>query len=334
MPKTATAPAPSAPAAPAQAAPGGSPAAPPPITRPPIPHVPRPAASLQPTKDAAAETQAKLAALPADATHETVMAAMGLGPDGAPLGDAPAAPAQDATAGVSATDAPTVPAADRPEWLDPRFKTPEDMAKAYAALEKKLGQPKPPAKIEASKDPAASSDFKLDAPTMATLTKEWIENDGKLTDESYAKLDKAGYPREMVDEHAALKRAAGERAYLDTLSRVGVAAEDVPLMFDWAVKNLPAEEIATLNQLWESNATAPQQIALRQIKAAYDKANAKPRPRVQGAPAGSTVGNPITTGAEFQAAWSDPRARQEGKAGDLYRAEIVARCKAGGYSAG
>ena len=290
---------------------------------------------LAPAKDPAAETQAKLAALPANASHEAVMAAMGLSPTGEPLGDAPAAPAADAPAGEApAADAPTAPAADRPEWLDPRFKTPEDMAKAYAALEKKLGQPKPPGKIEASKDPAASSDFKLDAPTMASLTQEWIENDGKLTDESYAKLDKAGYPREMVDEHAALKRAAGERAYLDTLGKVGVTAEEVPVMFDWAVKNLPAEEIATLNQLWESNATAPQQIALRQIKAAYDKANAKPRPRVQGAPAGSTVGNPITTGAEFQAAWSDPRARQEGKAGDLYRAEIVARCKAGGYSAG
>ena len=29
---------------------------------------------------------------------------------------------------------------DRPEWLPEKFKTPEDMSKAYSELEKKLGQ--------------------------------------------------------------------------------------------------------------------------------------------------------------------------------------------------
>ena len=30
---------------------------------------------------------------------------------------------------------------DRPEWLPEKFKSVEDMAKAYSALESKLGQP-------------------------------------------------------------------------------------------------------------------------------------------------------------------------------------------------
>ena len=57
------------------------------------------------------------------------------------------------------SEEPEINAEDRPEWLAEKFKSPEEMAKAYSALEKKLG-----GYTEAPDDYSfeASTDYPLD----------------------------------------------------------------------------------------------------------------------------------------------------------------------------
>ena len=41
-----------------------------------------------------------------------------------------------------ATSEEQTPTEERPEWLDEKFNSPEDLAKAYTELQKKLSEPK------------------------------------------------------------------------------------------------------------------------------------------------------------------------------------------------
>src|SRR5690606_27809848 len=83
----------------------------------------------------------------------------------------------------------------RPAWLPEKFSSPEDLAKAYAELESKLGGQKkeetpatPPTKEEAEK---AVSEAGLD---MAALSKEYAELGG-LSEDTLKALEAKGITR-------------------------------------------------------------------------------------------------------------------------------------------
>lgn len=127
--------------------------------------------------------------------------------------------------------------ADRPDFLLPKFKTLEDQAKAYVDLEKKLGgkAEKPP--VDLAKPDALKVEKKAEAPKAqddataqaekavtdagldwAALTNEFDTN-GKLSDESYAALEKAKIPKALADDFIEGQKARGE------MVRAAVAAE-------------------------------------------------------------------------------------------------------------
>ena len=276
----------------------------------------------------------KIAALGENPTPEQVAEAFGLKKSGAPPEKIEKAVAV-ADDGAEAEDGEPASDPSRPAWLDKRFKTPEELAKAYENLEKKLGQPKPPAKIEKPGEGKAGEGaaLVLNAETMATFAQEYAENGGKLKDETYARLEKAGYTREVVDEYAALKQRDAERAAAETLEKVGLTPEALKPIYDWASANIPAEEIDALNELIQSPNPAKREIGLRQVKSAYDRANRATR-RIAGAPSGTTVIQPISSRTDFIAATSDPKFAADTAEGAAYRKEVIERCKVGGYRPG
>ena len=104
---------------------------------------------------------------------------------------------------------------DRPEWLPEKFKSPEDMAQAYAELEKKLGQaPKEDTEESEQVEEKAEDDEEQSKENtseaykaVAEASKEFFENDGQLSEETYNALEKAGLPRDLVDSYAAGQQA-------------------------------------------------------------------------------------------------------------------------------
>ena len=79
---------------------------------------------------------------------------------------------------------------ERPEWLPEKFKSAEDLVKAYGELESKMGKGEPVAEeqeveeeVTNETEPSTESN---EAQTLITdASKEFFENDGKLTDETY-----------------------------------------------------------------------------------------------------------------------------------------------------
>ena len=101
------------------------------------------------------------------------------------------------------TENTTTQSETRPEWLPEKFKSPEDMAKAYGELEGKLGKSETE-KEETNKDNADLSIDKAEKAVenaglnMSSLQDEYNEG-GQLKESSYEALEKAGIPKDYVD---------------------------------------------------------------------------------------------------------------------------------------
>ena len=350
-PAVVNAPAVVAPAAPVAASPEPTPA----ITRPPLPTRERPGVSIAPAKDQGAGVQAKLAALPANAPHEQVMAAMGLAPDGSALVEGvpavtvPAAPVADAAAadedGADDADGALDPAAAdpaRPDWLKPNFRTAEDQAKAYLELEKLLGKKagdlttKGADPVEAAAAKGGEAWTALNEATIQEIGSEYLAK-GDLSPETYAKIEEKfkippATAKVIVETRVQQVQAQNAQLVVDA----GFATlDDFRAAQQWAVKALPAGDMQALDAMLGDNAAIRRGAAVRMLRDLFTKANPPPKaPRSAGASVVASGLVPITSAAESAAAWADPRGRQERPVGDAYRAQIVARGKAGGYAAG
>jgi Phage T7 capsid assembly protein len=192
---------------------------------------------------------------------------------------------------------------ERPAWLPEKFKTPEDMATAYAELERKqsapqddkgLGIPKPDAKPE----PGPADAF-------AQATQEFNQT-GQLTDATIARLDKAGVPAEVVQQHIAGLRALGQQIAEDVYRSVG-GRDRYAEITAWASSSLPENERAAMDRMLTSGDAVQARTAAIALQARFAAAGrSEPSLATGSAPTGG--GNQVfKTEAEMLAAMSDPR---------------------------
>ena len=215
---------------------------------------------------------------------------------------------------------------DRPEWLPEKFKSAEDMAQAYAELEKKLGQaPKEDTEeSEQVEEKAEDDEEQTEENTseaykaVAEASKEFFENDGQLSEETYNALEKAGLPRDLVDSYAA-----GQQALLSSEEGQikSVAQGNYDAMAEWANENLPQEEIDAFDEVVTGGSISQAKLAVQGLYARYqNEVGAKPK-LTQGAVSGvSTM--PFKSMQELARAQSDPRYKSGDKA---YHEEIDRR---------
>ena len=215
---------------------------------------------------------------------------------------------------------------DRPEWLPEKFKSAEDMAQAYAELEKKLGQaPKEDTEeSEQVEEKAEDDEEQTEENTseaykaVAEASKEFFENDGQLSEETYNALEKAGLPRDLVDSYAAGQQAllASEEGQIKS-----VAQGNYDAMAEWANENLPQEEIDAFDEVVTGGSISQAKLAVQGLYARYqNEVGAKPK-LTQGAVSGvSTM--PFKSMQELARAQSDPRYKSGDKA---YHEEIDRR---------
>lgn len=168
------------------------------------------------------------------------------------------------------------PTEDRPQWLPEKFKSPEDMAKAYAELESKLGkpaEPTPPA------DPTATPPADQVADELATKGldlnnfSQEFNTKGELSAESYDKLEKAGYPRNIVDQYIDGQKAQAA-LYESEVKSIAGGDKGFAEMVDWAKANLSPADIQAYNNAIDSGNAAQAKLAVAGIHAKF--ASARP----------------------------------------------------------
>jgi hypothetical protein len=215
------------------------------------------------------------------------------------------------------------PPEDRPQWLPEKFKSPEDMAKAYSELEAKLGQAKPadpPAADPAAPPPAdpeaALADKGLD---LQDFSSEFAQK-GELSAESYEKLAKAGYSRQIVDQYIEGQRAVAARFETDIMSEVG-GAEKYSAITAWAKANLTPQEIAAYNTAVSSGNADQAKLAALGLGAKFERANGSDPQRLLGGQGAGSAGDVFESMAQVTAAMKDPLYKND----PAFRAKIQAK---------
>ena len=211
---------------------------------------------------------------------------------------------------------------ERPEWLPEKFKSAEDMANAYAELEKRMGQGAGEVE-EPQQEEQTNDDSNQEAgnynEAVVEASQEFFANDGQLSEETYKKLEEVGLPRDLVDSYAAGQQALvqGEEAEIK-----GVAGGEYDAMAEWANEHLPPEEIDAFDEAVTGGTVSQAKLAVQGLYARYQNANGATQPKlVQGAVSGTST-MPFKSMQELARAQSDPRYRSGDKA---YHQEIDRR---------
>ena len=201
--------------------------------------------------------------------------------------------------------------ADQGNLILGKFKTQEDLAKAYTELEKKLGAPKSEPKSDA---PPPNADAKGDdkAPDKATaddaakaldaqgldysaFSTEYAEK-GELSADSYAKLEKAGIPKSMVDAYIAGQQALVQNARAEVFKVAGgedAYAEAV----NWAKSNMSAAEKQAFNDVVNGGDLNATKLAVQGLMARYRAAEGN-EPNLMG-------GDTSTGNTEGYSSWAE-----------------------------
>ena len=213
---------------------------------------------------------------------------------------------------------PEAPAEDRPEWLPEKFKSVEDMAKAYSELEAKQSAPEDaPAEAEASQE-AAREAVESAGVDYDALSAEYAEK-GELGDDAYKTLEDAGIPRELVDQFIAGQQASAEMYKAEMLSEVG-GEENYASMTEWASDNFSDGEIDAFNDAVNSGDGNMVRMAIAGLKARFDASvGTEPSRSVTGE--ASTGQATYRSLAEMMTDMNDPRYATD----EAFRQDVAAK---------
>jgi plasmid maintenance system antidote protein VapI len=215
----------------------------------------------------------------------------------------------------------------RPEWLPEKFKSPEDMAKAYGELETKLGQPEPKQeKVKETKKDDLSIDNAEKAVenaglSMDTLQQEYNES-GQLNDKSYEALAKAGIPKDYVDAFIKGQEAIATQT-ANTLKQEVGGDEAYKNMMTWASENLNEAEINAYNRTVNGKDIEATKLAIAGLNAKYKNAEGIEPNLARGDRPSTSNATGYRSWAEVTAAMSDPRYSKD----VAYQADVQAKLK-------
>jgi hypothetical protein len=230
--------------------------------------------------------------------------------------------------GTTPAAEPVVEDPERPAWLPAKFKTAEDMAKAYGELSTKLGEAPPevppadaavvPPVADATVDQAAA-DLAGKGLELADFSKEFAET-GALSEESYSKLKAAGYPEDLVNSYIEGQKARQDLFATSVKASVGGDA-NFTSMVEWAAASLTQGELNAYNSAINSGDQENAKLAVLGLYQKFTDARpAEPR-LIPGGPSQGASADVYESIAQMQVDMRDPRY----KADPAFRAKVSAK---------
>jgi hypothetical protein len=173
----------------------------------------------------------------------------------------------------------------RPAWLPPKFKTPADMAAAYAELERKqssqkTAEPQPDSneaedveedddKTEDNNEEVEKTVEKATGLNFDELATEFWSNNETLADERYEQLEQAGIPRSYVDAFIEGQKAIVNQTRNSVFTAVG-GEGNYEKMLTWAAKSMSEAEVNAYNDAVNGNDMNKVMLAVNGLKARYE----------------------------------------------------------------
>jgi len=206
---------------------------------------------------------------------------------------------------------------ENPDWLPKKFKTPEELAKAYSQLEKERGQesqPKNEKKAEEEGEP------KPDLSNAIQEASDAFYRDGEINEENIKALEDFGIPREFVDAYVKGQQATMD-AEADSIRNSVGGQDNYEAMSEWASENLSEDEINTFDDLVTTGSQQAAQMAVKGLYARYLSENGGSSVNIaKGGTSGPAV-QPFNSSAQIVEAMNDRRYEMD----PAYRAEVERR---------
>ena len=150
----------------------------------------------------------------------------------------------------------------RPNWLPEKFKSAEELAKAYSELEKRMSSPEE----EQTTEPVEqTTEEPVETQQLDKYYDEFIENN-QLSDKSYQELDALGLPKDLVDGYIAGQKALADNDVSEVQNVVG-GQENYAQLLEWSSQNLNQAEKDAFNDTIDNGSTEQVKIAVQGLMA-------------------------------------------------------------------
>lgn len=197
-----------------------------------------------------------------------------------------------------------VPEEERPEWLDEKFDNPEDMAKAYKELQKKMSEPKADKKA-AKKGVEEPAGAEVTTGAIESARNEFSES-GELSDSTFDALEAAGLPRAFVEQYINGQEAMSIQQAASIQESIG-GAGNYEAMAEWASENMADGDLDAFNAIVEGPSVEQARITVKGMYAQFQAAGGKGPALVQGSTSGDSGVKPFGSTAQVTEAMRDPR---------------------------
>lgn len=197
---------------------------------------------------------------------------------------------------------------------------PVEAPKEDPAPEEKKAEGNPEEKSEEAPEGAAKEAVEEAGLDFASLTSEYDEK-GALSEESYKALEKAGFPKEAVDNYIAGQAARAELLVMKASEAAG-GKEALARMQEWAVNALSPAEVEAYNKAVIGNEAEVLQ-AITSLRARYEATYGRQPGLLGGSPAGDSAQG-YASKAEMTADMRNPLYAKD----PAYRAKVAAKVAA------
>ena len=150
----------------------------------------------------------------------------------------------------------------KPEWLPEKFKSAEELAKAYSELEKKFSSNTKETKTEPKNK---SEEVKSEGFTLEKYNSEYAEQ-GALSDKSYQELAKLGLDKDIVDGYIEGQKSIAQSYQSQIYNEVG-SQEKYQELVTWASQNLSEPEVESFNDIISNSSVDAMKLAVRGLMA-------------------------------------------------------------------
>jgi len=223
----------------------------------------------------------------------------------APVGHDEAMVAKVDAAEAALVEAAKPAEAPAEELIGGKFKSQEDLLKAYQEAERRLsGAPAPKAEGAAPLTEEGATDLIAKAGIDMDAMSTFFETNGELGSEHYEALEKAGVPRAYVDQYIAGAEAEGVKARDQILGEVG-GADQFQVMTQWAMANMSPTALQEYNDAVDSGEISVVRSAVMGLAYRYQRENGRDPKLVGGAASGGAAG--YASIAQLTEAMKDPR---------------------------
>ena len=217
--------------------------------------------------------------------------------------------------------------ADQEQLLAGKYKSAEELEKAYVELQKKLGEDKSEEQTSAEEKPEEEPKLSDGASLITTASEEYFANGNKLSDETMAKFSSMS-TQDLIKAYMEVQSTQPQQppaqeveiteAQINQIKNSAGGEKEYANIINWAKSNLPKESINAFDEVVNTGSVQAIQLAVAGLKSEYNNANGVEGKMVTGK-AAPNRGDVFRSQAELVRAMNDPRYDND----PAYRQDVI-----------